>query len=731
MRDEIKGIHTGDHPIQNPKEDRLSRTGFASYLAERIASYHATNSIVLSIYGDWGSGKSSIKNLALHHLNESHDNVVVVEFSPWLISGEESITKAFFSEIAQNLPGLGEKASRAQLWKKYANAFGFAKSVASAAEVAGSLIPGLSAAGKLSGDVLEKAQGLATEAADSLDPFTASLNSLKEQLRKSFSESEKKFLIVIDDIDRLTVDEICLVFRLVKSNADFPNFIYLLLFQRKTVEDALDKISNNRGRDYLEKIVHDGFSLPPIREIEIRNLLFSGIDRVFGKSLNLSEEEKERFINIWTWGLKAYFRNLRDVYRFLSTLDFHLSFFISEECLDVNPTDLIVLECVRVFEPEVYQEISTNDSLLIHLSRDADQEKNAFLEQIRRVARNADADKLINILHRLFPTLETVVCNMGYSNESLRQWEIQRRVCTEKFFTRYFNFKLEEDEVPESVIEGLLQHKQDRDYLSKRLEELRSQGKILYVLGRLESEENLDNQKDPTAYLLGLSDITDRLHESERVGLLDWDAWRYPETAVYRALERMDSDSAKELVMTLIRETNSLFLACRWIDELDSECEGRKKDWPTASPEELATIREVWVGKIKEVARDRPDELPFIVRCDALMMRWRTWGNVSDIQDWIASIKDPNALFKLVEQFISQSSAQTFGSAYVKDLSYISWKARLSKIGDKDIWQSVLERINQQESKSPEQERSLKLLKESMDRWEKNVEDDNPDKFQI
>jgi predicted KAP-like P-loop ATPase len=49
------------------------------------------------------------------------------------------------------------------------------------------------------------------------------------------------------------------VFQLVKANADFPNLVYLLLFQRDIVEKNLEKVTSGSGKDFLEKIVQVGF----------------------------------------------------------------------------------------------------------------------------------------------------------------------------------------------------------------------------------------------------------------------------------------------------------------------------------------------------------------------------------------------------------------------------------------------------------------------------------------
>lgn len=53
--------------------------------------------------------------------------------------------------------------------------------------------------------------------------------SKKESVVKMLSEQKSKILVVIDDIDRLSDEQIRSVFQLVSSVAKFPNTTYLLV----------------------------------------------------------------------------------------------------------------------------------------------------------------------------------------------------------------------------------------------------------------------------------------------------------------------------------------------------------------------------------------------------------------------------------------------------------------------------------------------------------------------
>lgn len=81
---EPKDLHgfASDRPITRVEEDLLGRSGFSTDLANAMASWHGKDSLVVALHGDWGSGKSSIKNMALSRLEEiSEDKPDVIEFS--------------------------------------------------------------------------------------------------------------------------------------------------------------------------------------------------------------------------------------------------------------------------------------------------------------------------------------------------------------------------------------------------------------------------------------------------------------------------------------------------------------------------------------------------------------------------------------------------------------------------------------------------------------------------
>jgi predicted KAP-like P-loop ATPase len=81
---------SADRPIISHKEDLLGRAGFAESLASAIKSWTGHDSLVIALYGPWGSGKSSIKNIIIESLRISKEDCpYIVEFNPWQWAGQE------------------------------------------------------------------------------------------------------------------------------------------------------------------------------------------------------------------------------------------------------------------------------------------------------------------------------------------------------------------------------------------------------------------------------------------------------------------------------------------------------------------------------------------------------------------------------------------------------------------------------------------------------------------
>ncbi|MCW1490031.1 P-loop NTPase fold protein, partial [Acinetobacter baumannii] len=119
MNDTDKFGFSADRPIHTVKEDLLGRAKFSENLAEAISNWNGRDSLVVALYGDWGAGKSSVKNMALSYMKDKELKQIIIEFSPWEWAGQEIITKAFYDEISKSIG----KQNSSEKYRKLARSF--------------------------------------------------------------------------------------------------------------------------------------------------------------------------------------------------------------------------------------------------------------------------------------------------------------------------------------------------------------------------------------------------------------------------------------------------------------------------------------------------------------------------------------------------------------------------------------------------------------------------------
>lgn len=241
-----------DIPITNKKDDMLHFSKVTQSISKRIIDYKQKDSLIISIEGEWGSGKTSFANLMKDDLR---DNVTLIHFNPWMVNGFEELVRYFFSEL---LKEICFDNFEAKLKEEIIKDFKSFLSIITPNTI------------KFKTPILE-ADFNTKETFFSEDE--ESLYTLKNKLNGYLEKLDKKIVIIIDDINRLTDKETETFFRLIKGIADFNNIIYVLLYDKEIVANSLKKFKNEKGEKYLDKIVQYSLSLPKAHNSVLRNEL--------------------------------------------------------------------------------------------------------------------------------------------------------------------------------------------------------------------------------------------------------------------------------------------------------------------------------------------------------------------------------------------------------------------------------------------------------------------------
>lgn len=81
---EAMSAEWSDSPIKSQAEDEFGRSAYAAHAAKLIVRTHSwSDSVVFSLTGPWGSGKSSMLAMITEELERTNDDWRVARFTPW------------------------------------------------------------------------------------------------------------------------------------------------------------------------------------------------------------------------------------------------------------------------------------------------------------------------------------------------------------------------------------------------------------------------------------------------------------------------------------------------------------------------------------------------------------------------------------------------------------------------------------------------------------------------
>lgn len=452
------------------RPDRLGRSGFAHYLAGLLDLVQAqSESSVLALIGDWGSGKSSVLELLRRELADRTDGRpwLLAEFNPWSYPDPESLQRGFFTELNAALPP-DDRASGTK-----AKLGAFAKAV--------------SPFGKIMTVVGVDAEGVIDRVGELLlgdTSASASKRSAEELLRAV----DKPTLMVIDDLDRLTPDELLAVLKLVRLVGRLPNVYYLLSYDERTLLDVLGQTPlasghEDRARAYLEKIVQVRLDMPMLRAQQRSDLLNDGLNAILeANNLALDTDAEERLSDAYSAALDRRLTTPRAISRFLGQVQ---AFFppLRDE---VNFVDFFLVSWLRTQEPRVYAMLQREREALLggyvdfwSFGRDAAaaEKRQAFWQgrldesEVHREHR----DGVVHVLSRLFPHVEAAFSSTSTFN-SPGEPRTAKSIADKDYFDRYFTFGVPAEDLPDSAVaEALacLTATRQSDALTRFTEELR------------------------------------------------------------------------------------------------------------------------------------------------------------------------------------------------------------------------------------------------------------------
>lgn len=270
--------------------------------------------ITIGVFGDWGSGKSSImESLKRAYDDENDKTTVCLQFNGWVLEGYddakaaliESILKSFEENksIPRKAKNKIKKLAKSVNWMR---AIGFGVKNVAIPIVAASMTGGLS----LGPQIFDWIKSLSSDpqqisdAIKDLDYDKFKKKYLKEsdgvmleeqyqmvrKFRDDFKEmldeaNIKKLVVLIDDLDRCLPDRIIDNLEAIKLFLNVDNTAFVIGADQRIVRDAIrhrykdlidrDEAEENKRVvvDYLEKLIQIPYNLPKLSESEVETYI--------------------------------------------------------------------------------------------------------------------------------------------------------------------------------------------------------------------------------------------------------------------------------------------------------------------------------------------------------------------------------------------------------------------------------------------------------------------------
>lgn len=199
------------------------------------------------------------------------------------------------------------------------------------------------------------------------------LNTLKNDINNTLVKLNLKIVIFIDDIDRLTKNELINMCKLLKSIANFKNTIYVLPFDRAKVSEVLNTECAD-GSDYLDKITNFNVDLRKAGTESLKDFLLDNLENIAKENnskitvksdkenIELQNRLLDNFKINYSQNYEILFRGLfqtrRQIKRYLN----HINFLYAPD--ETNIYDFLNITAIQYFYPKIYDLVYQNKNLL-------------------------------------------------------------------------------------------------------------------------------------------------------------------------------------------------------------------------------------------------------------------------------------------------------------------------------------------------------------------------------
>jgi hypothetical protein len=396
--------------------DLLKRSDLIHQVKNALLKSYTDGKFVISLEGEWGSGKTTIINNAIKEIEETNEDIIIInDFDPWNYNSQESL-------FLNMLDTIMEKS-------------GFNHSMVNTKK----LIEGFTQTifGREKSNFIFK-----TVFKDFND-----VKIIKDKINDYLRFSNRRIIFIVDNIDRLEKEEIFLLFKIITNTLDFEYVTYLISFDSEKIKKIYD---SKVGADYsyLKKVIQMQIQMPKIDKNNYRFLITKSLHKI----LKAYGENKNDLQNYDVIIDQLCYENsdLRDFKRFINST-ITAVFDLNSNLLNV---DLIALKYISLTNYPLYQEIYDNSNFFISHHRineamlyaesfNKDKYEKKKKKYFENLFSNDKHKKYQYLLSSIFPNARNYKSDINsvFKNASDKNYKLEKNIDKNKriFSAKYFN----------------------------------------------------------------------------------------------------------------------------------------------------------------------------------------------------------------------------------------------------------------------------------------------------
>ena len=303
-----------DNAIETKMEDRLGFSMMTWLVYEKLQAIDLSKgALTVGVIAPWGRGKSSFINLLRKRLEE--DGGIIVSFNPRGSKSVSSIPEDFFDVFAKELSrhylGFGLLLARYTKHIGLLNQYEWTRPLGSFLTL---VLPGKE----------------------------------QEAVNRTLRELGKRVYVLLDDLDRLSGEEILEVLKLMDRNASFSNTVFIVAYDKAYVNNVLKKhLDHGLAHSFIDKYISWEIPLPAPNKGILKTLMRIELRMRVRGGYPMKYEEIQRALKEVGSTVVESLNSVRDLKRYLNLMIPPYNGVFSE--VDCRDYFLLYLLCYKDF----------------------------------------------------------------------------------------------------------------------------------------------------------------------------------------------------------------------------------------------------------------------------------------------------------------------------------------------------------------------------------------------